>query len=58
MCKDGDVHVQGLLGFGGLLLGAVAHHSIALRQVQVECNEGAVLHAQGPQSGAVNLEGG
>lgn len=51
-------HVQGLLGLGGLLLGAVAHQGVALRQVQVECYEGAVLHAQRPQSGAVDLRRG
>lgn len=49
-------HVQGLLGFGGFVLGAVAHNGVPLRQVEVECDQGAVLHAQGPQSGAVNLK--
>ena len=50
-----DIHVQGLLGLGGFLLGAVADHGIALRQVQVECDEGPVLQAQRPQGGAVDL---
>ncbi len=49
------LHVQGFLGFGSLLLGAVTYNSIALRQVQMEGNERAVLHAQSPQGGAVNL---
>ena len=53
--------MQGLLGLGGLLLGAVADHGVALRQVQVERDEGPVLQAQRPQGGAVDLseeEGG
>lgn len=50
-----DAHVQGLLGLGGFLLGAVADHGVALRQVQVECDEGPVLQAQRPQGGAVDL---
>lgn len=41
-----NVHVQGLLSLGSFILGAVAHHSVALCQVEVECDEGAVLHAQ------------
>lgn len=51
----GDVHVQGLLGLGGLLLGAVADHGVALSQVQVECDERPVLQTQRPQGGAVDL---
>lgn len=50
-------HVQALLSFGSLVLGAVAHDSVAVRQVEVECDQRAVLQAQGPQCGAVNLEG-
>lgn len=42
------LHVQGFLGFGGLILGVVTNDSIALRQVQMEGNERAVLHAQSP----------
>ena len=49
------LHVQTLLGFGGLILGAVAYHSVTMWQVEVECNQRAVLHAQGPQGRAVNL---
>lgn len=45
-----DLHVQRLLGLGGLVLGAVAHNGVPLGQVEVECDQGAVLHAQGPQS--------
>lgn len=48
--------MQRLLGLCGLVLGAVAHHSVPLGQVEVECDQGAVLHAQGPQSGTINLE--
>lgn len=50
-------HVQALLSFGSLVLGAVAHDSVAVRQVEVECDQRAVLQAQGPQCGAVNLQG-
>lgn len=48
--------MQRLLSLRGLVLGAVAHHSVPLGQVEVECDQGAVLHAQGPQSGTINLE--
>lgn len=47
--------MQGLLSLGSLILGAVAHHSAALRQVEVERDEGAVLHAQCTQSRTVDL---
>lgn len=50
--------MQALLSFGSLVLGAVAHDSVAVRQVEVECDQRAVLQAQGPQCGAVNLSGG
>lgn len=53
-----DAHVQGLLGLGGFVLGAVADHGVALRQVQVERDEGPVLQAQRPQGGAVDLSEG
>lgn len=49
------LHVQRLLSLCGLVLGAVAHHGVALGQVEVECDQRAVLHAQGPQSGAIDL---
>lgn len=59
--QDGGVpehaHVKGLLGFGSFVLGVVANDSVALCQVEVECDERAVLHAQCPQSRAVNLWG-
>lgn len=48
--------MQRLLGLCGLILGAVAHHGVPLGQVEVECDQGAMLHAQGPQSGPINLE--
>lgn len=41
-----NIHVQGLLSLGSFILGAVAYYSVALCQVEVECDEGAVLHAQ------------
>lgn len=47
--------MQGLLSLGSLILGAVAHHGAALCQVEVERDEGAVLHAQCTQSGTVDL---
>lgn len=47
--------MQGLLGLGGFLLRAVADHGVALRQVQVECDERPVLQTQRPQGGAVDL---
>lgn len=40
--------MQRLLGLGGLVLGAVAHNGVPLGQVEVECDQGAMLHAQGP----------
>lgn len=52
-----DTHVQRLLGLGCLLLGTVSDHSIPLGQVQVECDERAVLQTQGPQCGAIDLGG-
>jgi len=48
--------VQRLLGLCGLIPGAVAHHGVALGQVEVECDQGAVLQAQRPQGGTINLE--
>lgn len=50
-----SLHVQALLGLGGLILGAVAYHGVTVRQVEVECDQRAVLHAQSPQGRAVNL---
>lgn len=48
--------MQGLLSFGSFILGAVANYSIALCQVEVECDEGAMLHAQCTQSRTIDLE--
>lgn len=48
--------MQRLLGLCGFIFGAVSHHGVPLGQVEVECDQGAVLHAQGPQSGTINLE--
>lgn len=47
--------MQGLLSLGSFILGAVAHHSAALCQVEVERDKGAVLHAQCTQSRTVDL---
>lgn len=47
--------MQRLLGLGCLLLGTVSDHSIPLGQVQVECDERAVLQTQCPQCGAIDL---
>lgn len=47
--------MQRLLSLCGLVLGAVAHQGVALGQVEVECDQGAVLHAKGPQSGTIDL---
>lgn len=52
-----SLHVQALLGFGSLILGAVAYYSITMRQVEVECDQRAVLHAQCSQGRAINLMG-
>lgn len=49
--------MQGLLGLGGFLLGAVPDHGVALSQVQVEGDERPVLQTQRPQGGAVDLMG-
>lgn len=48
--------MQRLLSFGCLLLGAVTHHSVTVGQVQVECNQWAVLHTQSAQGGSVDLQ--
>lgn len=48
-------HVQGLLCLHHLLLGAVADQGVPVGQVQVECDQGAMLHAQGPQGRAIDL---
>lgn len=53
-----NLHVQWFLGLRRLLLWAVADESISMWQVQVECDEWAVLHAQSPQGGAINLRHG
>lgn len=44
------------LGLGCLLFGAVANQSGALGQAKVKGQQRAVLHANGPQSGAINLQ--
>lgn len=50
-----NIHVQRLLGLGGFFLRAVADHSIALGQIQVECDEGPMLQTQRPQRRTINL---
>ncbi len=47
--------MQGLLSLGSFILGAIAHHGVALCQVEVECDQRAVLHAQCTQSRTINL---
>ena len=51
-----DLHVQGTLSLGCFLRGAVANQSAALGQTQVKGQQRAVLHADSPQSGAVDLQ--
>lgn len=42
-------HVQCSLGLGCLLLGVVSDKGGALGQVQMECQQWTMLHADGPQ---------
>jgi len=49
-------HVECALGLGRLLFGAVANQSGALGQAKVKGQQGAMLHADGPQSGAIDLQ--
>lgn len=44
------------LGLGCLLFGAVANQSGALGQAKVKGQQRAMLHADGPQGGAINLQ--
>lgn len=53
--RTANLHVQRLLCLHYLFLRAVADQSVSVREVQVECYQGAMLHAQGAQSRAVNL---
>lgn len=50
------LHVKGAPGLRGLLLGAVADQSGSLGQAQVKGQQGPVLHADGSQSGAIDLQ--
>lgn len=52
-----NVHVQSPLSLGCFLPAAVANQSAALGEAKVEGQQGAVLHADRPQCGAVNLHG-
>lgn len=47
--------MQRLLGLGSFFLGAVPDHSVALGQIQVECDERPMLQTQRPQCRTVNL---
>lgn len=49
--------MQCTLGLGCFLPGAVTNESAALGQAKVEGQQGAVLHTDGPQRGAINLQG-
>lgn len=51
-----NLHVQCTLGLGCFLPAAVANQSTALGQAKVESQQGAVLHANSPQCGAINLQ--
>lgn len=51
-------HVERFLRLHHLFFGTVADQSVAVREVQVECDQGPVLHAQSPQGGAVDLRAG
>ena len=58
VCMQRDhLHVQCTLGLGCFLSGAVANQSAALGQAEVKGQQGAMLHADSPQGGAINLEG-
>lgn len=48
--------MQGILGLGCLLFGAVSDKSCALGEVEMECQERAMLHADRPEGGTVDLE--
>lgn len=52
-----NLHVQCTLGLGCFLPAAVANQSAALGQAKVEGQQGAMLHADSPQCGAINLQG-
>lgn len=52
-----NLHVQCTLGLGCFLPAAVANQSAALGQAEVEGQQGAMLHADSPQRGAINLQG-
>lgn len=52
-----NLHVQCTLGLGCFLPAAVANQSTALGEAEVEGQQGTMLHADSPQSGAINLQG-
>ncbi len=45
------------LGLGSFLPATVANQSAALCKAEMERQQGAMLHADSPQRGAVNLQG-
>lgn len=49
--------MQCTLGLGCFLPGAVTNQSTALGQAKVEGQQGAMLHTDSPQRGAINLQG-
>lgn len=51
-----NLHVQCTLGLGCFLSTAVADQSAAVRQAEVKGQQGAVLHANSPQRGAIDLQ--
>lgn len=56
LTEDSALHVECTLCLGCLLFGAVANQSSSLGQAKVKGQQRAVLHADGPQSGAINLQ--
>ena len=50
-----NLHMQCTLGLGCFLPAVVANQSTALGQAKMEGQQGTMLHADSPQSGAINL---
>lgn len=53
-----NLHVQCTLGLGCFLPATVANQSTALGEAEMESQQGAMLHADSPQRGAINLQRG
>lgn len=50
-----NLHVKCTLGLGCLLSGTITNQSCALGQAKVKGQQGAMLHADGPQCRTINL---